>query len=173
LRHAPPLTRCLAAVDYAYPWDELIARFKFRDETAWASTFARIMHQNSGIAQAVQEADQVLAVPLSRQRLQERGYNQAALLGRALAPTKPGATVLLRIQHSPPQRLGSRTQRLQQVRHAFMVEPGQAGQLAGQRVLLIDDVMTSGATLFEAARTLLQAGARQVDAAVFARTTND
>jgi ComF family protein len=172
LRHPPPLTHCATFADYAYPWDLWVTRLKFHDDSAYAANMAKWMLQVSAIAQMIEQANHVWALPLSNERLRERGYNQAALLAAQLSSRKSRHNALVRIRHSPPQASSSRVERLRQLKHAFMVEPSQIGSVQGQHIVLIDDVMTSGATVFEAARTLLQAGASRVDAAIFARTPN-
>ena len=119
------------------------------------------------------EADRLLPIPLSRQRLAERGYNQSWLLARRLAPDKADASLLLRIRHTPAQRTLPRAERLTNLKGAFALEPLRAHEVRGQRLLLVDDVMTSGASLHTAASVLLEAGAQQVNALVLARTGVD
>ena len=118
---------------------------------------------------ALDAADLVLPMPLSRERLRERGFNQALLLARALAPSKTQANFLLRMRDTPPQSSLSRAARLDNVRHAFAMEPLYPTAVAGKRVVLVDDVMTSGASLTAAAQCLRQAGAAHITALVFAR----
>ncbi len=170
IAHAPPLDACVAALDYAYPWPALIAQFKFHQAPGWASTLALLMHSAPWVEPALEAARWVLPLPLSTERLRERGYNQAALLAQALAPHKTRTDLLLRVQHAPPQSTLARGERLRAVQHAFAVEPALAADLQGQRVVLLDDVMTSGATLHAAARVLRAAGAAHIGAVVLART---
>ena len=118
---------------------------------------------------ALEAAELVLPMPLSKQRLRSRGFNQALLLARRLAPKKTADQLLLRLRDTPAQSTLSRSERLTSLAGAFAVEP-QAKRLAGARVLLVDDVMTSGATLFYAARALRQAGAAHITGLVVART---
>ena len=119
---------------------------------------------------ALDGADLVLPLPLSRARLQSRGFNQALLLARQLAPLKTDSRLLLRIRDTPPQSALKRAERLSGVSGAFAVDPLQSVRLKGARVVLVDDVMTSGATLFEAARVLRAAGAAHITGLVIART---
>lgn len=170
LRQPPPLARCLCAVDYAWPWRDLIARFKFREEPGWDRQLAWLMRGAAWVDDTLHDADHVLPIPLSRQRLAERGYNQAWQLARALAPEKADATLLLRIRHTPAQRTLPRAERLANLQGAFAIDPLRAAEVRGQRLVLVDDVMTSGASLHTAARVLRQAGAAQVSAIVLART---
>ena len=115
-------------------------------------------------------ADVVIAIPLSKERMRERGYNPAAQLAQALAAQQYQPHALRRTLHSTAQSGLGRAQRLRNLRHAFQVPPGQTTYIAGKKVLLIDDVMTTGATLTVASRCLLQAGATQVNVLCMART---
>ena len=170
LRHPPPLARCLCAVDYVWPWRHLVARYKFHAQPGWDRPLAWLMRSAAWAEDTLHEADRVLPIPLARERLAERGYNQAWLLARRLAPDKADPSLLLRIRHTPAQRTLPRSERLSNLQGAFAVEPLRVHALRGQRLLLVDDVMTSGASLHTAARVLLHAGAAQVSALVLART---
>ncbi len=103
-------------------------------------------------------------------RLAERGYNQAYELARRLAPGRADARSLLRARETAPQTTLGREERLANVRGAFVVDPVRAAALRGAHVLLVDDVMTSGASLGAAAAALRRAGAARVTALVLART---
>ncbi len=119
---------------------------------------------------AVDRADLLIPVPLHKARLQRRGYNQAFELCKHLSRSKTDAYLLLRIKETLTQSSLSRTERLKNVKTAFAVEPLRALEIQGKRIVLVDDVMTSGATLFAAATALRQAGAVHITAIVFART---
>jgi ComF family protein len=170
LREPPPLDACHAAVDYGYPWDGLLARFKFHGEPGWARPLAALMRSAPGAAGALASADLLLPLPLSAARLRERGYNQALELARRLAPRRVDTRSLLRPRDAPPQASLPRQERLRNLAGAFALDPLRAPALRGQRLLLVDDVMTSGATLAAAARVLREAGAARVEALVLART---
>ncbi|WPB56608.1 ComF family protein [Xylophilus sp. GOD-11R] len=170
LREPPPLDGCVAAVGYGYPWDRSIVALKFRGEPGLARALSQLLRSAPWVEPALEAADVVCAMPLSAERLRERGFNQSALLVRRLAPAHGDVSTLLRIRHTPALSGMDRRSRQAQVRGAFAVEPSRIGRIAGRRVLLVDDVMTSGATLHEAARTLRQAGAASVSAVVLART---
>lgn len=170
VREPPPLDACLAAVAYEYPWSTLITDFKFNGQPGWALSFATLMRSAPWVEPALDRADVVLPMPLARERLAERGFNQALLLARSLAPGKTRADLLLRVRHTAAQAALDRQARLANVRGAFAVEPLLAAQLRGVRAVLVDDVMTSGASLFSAAAVLRQAGAAHVTALVMART---
>jgi ComF family protein len=166
----PPLDECLASVSYDYPWNHCIASYKFGNDPAWASTFALLLKSTPWIEPAVERADILIPVPLSTARLQHRGYNQALELCKHLSHDKTDTRLLLRIKDTLTQSTLSRSERLHNVKAAFAVEPLRAQALQGKRVVLVDDVMTSGATLFAAAAALRQAGASHITAIVFART---
>lgn len=170
LKNAPPLDLCLTATTYAWPWVDLIARYKFQQQAGWAGSLATLMLSTPLAEDMLDAADWVLPVPLSAQRLAERGYNQSWLLARQLSPHKANAQLLLRTRDTPSQRTLPRAERLANLLGAFAVEPLRAAQLRRKTVVLIDDVMTSGATLHTAARVLREAGAAQVSALVLART---
>jgi ComF family protein len=169
IRHPPPLDACVAAVPYDYPWAGLIVRFKFQNQPGYARLLCNVMRHAPWVEPALEQADCVVPMPLSARRLRERGFNQALELARRLAPDKTEASLLLRIRDTAPQSALNRRQRLRNVRHAFAVEPLRAGELATRHVVLVDDVMTSGASLHAAAAALRQAGAARVSALVLAR----
>ena len=147
-----------------------MAQYKFQADPAWATTLARLLQSTPWAEPLVDAADWVLPIPLSVQRLRERGFNQALLLARALAPDKTDATLLLRLHDTQAQSSLGRAQRLRNLQGALAVDPLRASTLQGRSVLLVDDVMTTGATLQAAALVLRQAGACAVSALVFART---
>lgn len=170
LREPPPFERCLVATGYGWPWARCIGQFKFRRDPGLAAPLAAVLAAAPGVAQALAEADLVLPVPLSAERLAERGYNPAQLLAQALAPRRVRTGLLLRTRHTPPQHGLPRAERLKNVRGAYAVDPLKTSQLHGRRVALVDDVMTTGASLREAALALRAAGAAHITALAFART---
>ncbi|MEZ0309148.1 MAG: ComF family protein [Ramlibacter sp.] len=166
----PPLDACHAAVSYEYPWSALIAQYKFGGQAGWAQSFAVLMRSAPWVEPALDQADVVLPMPLSSERLAERGFNQSLELARALSPRKTQPRLLLRIRNTAAQSALDRKARLGNVQGAFAVEPLQAARLRGLRVVLVDDVMTSGASMYSAAQALRQAGAAAVSGLVLART---
>lgn len=169
-QNPPPLDACVAAVSYAFPWSECIARFKFQADPGLGRSLAEIMRHAPWVEPALEAAHAVIAMPLSSQRLRERGFNQAFELARHLAPEKADALTLQRATDSAHQVGAERDARFDNVRDAFWVAPSRRVFVRDQRVVLVDDVMTTGASLFEAARTLRAAGATHITALVFART---
>lgn len=170
LRDPPPFERTLCAVDYGFPWDTLITAFKFEGRVELADALA------TRLAAAVQDDDRaelVVPVPLSARRLAERGYNQSWELARRVArrlhmPAQ--ASLLQRPQDTRHQADLDRAERRRNLQAAFRVDPRHGALLAGRRVALVDDVMTTGATAREAAATLLRAGAASVVVWALART---
>ena len=167
------MQQCLARVDYAHPWSALVARLK-RDP-AWAPLLARLLVDAPGLPALLQATDLMLPIPLSPDKLRARGYNQAWELTKALRrlrhdapPALPG--LLQRKPQAATQHELAREQRFDNALQAYAVDPAAVARLRGRRILLVDDVMTTGATLQSAATLLLAAGAAQVSALVFART---
>jgi ComF family protein len=166
-----PFEACANAVAYAFPWDGLMARFKFGGEPGWAGPLAELMRARPAIAALLARADAVVPMPLAPRRLAERGYNQAWELARRLAPRRQLQSAWLRrVRDTAPQSSLPRGQRPENLAGAFAVDACHAPTIRGRHLLLVDDVMTSGATLREAALALRRAGAARVSAVVLART---
>ena len=147
-----------------------ILKLKHADRLDLAPLFARWLSRAA--AGLIDETDAIAPVPLHPSRLLSRRYNQAAEIARPLArlssrPYLPDALVRLRATETQGGKSGSGRKR--NVAGAFEVPAGRAAQVAGKRILLIDDVMTTGATAEGCARALKSAGAVRVDVAVVAR----
>ena len=172
LRTEPPYWRTVCVADYGFPWDRLIAANKFEARTELSAVLAQRLHLAVAAAPGP-PAELVLPVPLSQQRLAERGYNQAWELARRvarLAGLHARSDVLLRPLDSAHQAALDRAERQRNLHRAFMVDPRQRAVLQGRQVALVDDVMTTGTTVREAATALLRAGAASVQVWVLART---
>ena len=184
-RQPPPYTACIAAADYGFPWDGLVGRFKFQGQPELAGLLAAVMAgavlrgaAGAGAAAGAATAgaagvEVIVPVPLSDARLAERGYNQAWELARRLAARLrlPAlANGLLRLRDTPHQVGLTRQARQRNLRDAMWVAPAAAAQLAGRRVALVDDVLTTGVTAAAASQALLAAGAASVQVWVLART---
>ena len=170
LRSPPSFDACLAAVDYAFPWADALADFKFRADPGLARILSVVLRSTPWVEPAIEAADRLLPIPLSNDRLRARGFNQSALLARHLASAKTDPHTLLRLHATEAQSSLPRAQRLRNLRGAFAVEPAQAASLRGQHVLLLDDVMTTGATAHAATLALREAGVARVTVVVLART---
>ncbi|WP_374317006.1 phosphoribosyltransferase family protein [Aquabacterium sp.] len=170
----PPLfDRALAAVDYVSPWKELIARLKFKDDTALARILADLLITQFPAQAARRRPSLLLPVPLSTARLRERGYNQAALLAGSISAAT-GLTMrhdaLVRQWDTPRMMALDADARREHIRGVFAVPEAARRWVIGRHVAIVDDVLTTGATLDEASRSLRAAGAREVSVWVVART---
>lgn len=170
LRRPPPLQSVRAALVYSAPLDRLLPRFKFHHDLAAGALLARLVGMEMATALAGAERPQaLLPVPLHRPRLRQRGYDQALELARPLAR---GAGLplldrgLQRRRDTAPQSTLDARQRRRNLRDAFAVPSGAELPM---HVALVDDVMTTGATLHAAAAALRRAGVARVDAWVCAR----
>lgn len=159
-------------MDYGFPWDRLLSHFKFSHRVELAD--ALLDRLDAALDSAEPPGpDWLLPVPLAHERLAERGYNQSWELARRLARRRNlrcDPKLLLRIRNTPHQTDLPAERRAANMRGAFAVEPSRLAAVRGCRVALLDDVMTTGATLQELARMLRQAGAVHVQAWVLART---
>ena len=169
---APPgFAPLRAAIVYDEASQPMVLRFKFADATHCAPTFASWMARAG--ADVLQDADWLVPVPLHPWRLLMRRYNQAGLLAGALSrrcgvPEAPLA--LRRTKRTTPQSRLSRAQRTRNVRGAFAVAPAWRDRLRGKRIVLIDDVSTTGATLSACAATLKSCAVADISSITLART---
>jgi ComF family protein len=163
------LDDCIAAVSFEAPWSALISRYKFAHEPGLARLFCGLMRRDERIRELLASADIVMPLPLAPERLEERGFNQALALAKHLvAKNKIGSSSLIRTRNTAPQRLLDREARQRNVANAFALQA--VPSFEGNHILLIDDVMTTGATLSAAAQPLRRAGAVRISAVVIART---
>ncbi|MCJ2069058.1 ComF family protein [Methylobacterium sp. J-030] len=165
----PVFGRCRAVSLYEGAARRLVHRLKYEDRLDLAKVMARMMAARGRLL--IAEADCLVPVPLHRARLWRRRFNQAALLGRAIAadaalPFAPAA--LARVRATRSQVGLSRAARAENLSGAFRVPAAEAHRIRGRRVLLVDDVTTTGATGNAAARALLRGGAVSVDLLTFA-----
>lgn len=168
---APPaFDATLALADYRAPLDGLARDLKFHARFAFGSEFgSRLARALADQYEPGDLPDVVAPVPLSRKRLIERGYNQAWQIAKPLARAlhlRADATLVRRIAHTSPQSRLDRDTRRRNVALAFAVTK----PVSGLHVAVVDDVMTSGATLDALARTLKTAGARRVTNLIALRT---
>ena len=164
LSNPPHFDATLAAYRYDFPLDKLIQSFKYGHRLALGAYFGS---QIARLAAACR-VDRILPMPLHPERLRERGFNQALELARPISlllgvPLE--IRLCQRLRHTPAQADLDRREREKNMRHAFHC----TADLGGENVLLVDDVMTTGASLNECARTLKFHGAASVTALVVAR----
>jgi ComF family protein len=162
--------RARAACVYDEHSRDLILAFKHADRLEHAPLFTRWLSRAA--APLIETADAVVPVPLHWSRLIRRRANQAAEIARPLAQASGRAYLadaLVRTRPTPTQGANSARGRRQNVRGVFAVPAARAKEIRGRRILLVDDVLTTGATADACARVLLDAGARAVDVAVIAR----
>jgi ComF family protein len=169
-RHTPPFARTTAAYRYGGDLAAALRRLKLENRPDIARTLAPLFA--APLARAAAAAQVAVPIPLSRRRLASRTFNQCQVLiahaGRHLAiPVRPAA--LTRVRDTPSQAGLDIAARRANVRGAFAVAPAQARHIRDRRVLVVDDIMTTGATFAAAAAALLAAGAAEVSCFAFAR----
>jgi ComF family protein len=162
LSTSPAYDATRAALVYDFPADALVHALKFRGELALAPLLAELL----GAKIEEDRVDHVVPVPLSARRLRERGYNQSVEIARGLRKDRLDVGLCERIRDVAPQIELPYDERQRNVRGAFRCTRA----LVGARIAVVDDVMTTGATLNEIARTLKAAGAVHVVNWVVART---
>jgi ComF family protein len=167
----PVFGRARAVVRYDDgPARRLVHRLKYSDRLELARPMGAWMARAG--AEVLAEADLVVPVPLHRFRLMSRRFNQAAALAHCVSKASAvpvDAQALVRLKQTPPQVGLSRAQRAANVQGAFRVPEEAKTRIFGTKIVLIDDVLTSGATANAASRALLRGGAKGVDVLVFAR----
>lgn len=175
LRNPPAFDATIVAADYQAPIDQLVLALKFGAALPLAPLFGNLLKEAVIVAAPDRSnwPDILAPVPLGAQRLIERGYNQALEIARPLArsltlPLLPN--LLIRVRDTEAQAAMPARQRHQNMRAAFTVPPPSVASVTGRHIGLVDDVMTTGATLHELALTLKRCGASRVTNLVFART---
>ncbi|HMS83502.1 MAG TPA: ComF family protein [Nitrospira sp.] len=168
VEHPPSYTRAWTLYPYSPPLQDAIRLLKYRNKASLARPLANLMLSSLPQLDAV---DLIIPVPLHHERLCHRGFNQALLLadpiGRHLN-ISISYTNLVRTTSTPPQTSLSRKTRLKNLRQAFMVR--HPAQIQDKRILLVDDVFTTGTTVNECAKTLRRSGSADVFVLTLART---
>ncbi|MGH8106187.1 MAG: ComF family protein, partial [Arenimonas sp.] len=161
----PPFFATVAPLQYQAPVSVLVPRFKFHQDLAAGRLLVELFCRNTA---AIDLPDALVPVPLHTKRLRERGFDQALELAKQIAKHKGVSLrtdLLARTRHTEAQTYLDGSQRRKNCRGAFSLGPGK---LPGH-IALVDDVLTTGATVHECAKVLLKAGARRVDIWVIAR----
>ncbi|MBI2254993.1 MAG: ComF family protein [Proteobacteria bacterium] len=170
----PAFDRARSVLRYDETSRDLILAFKHADRTSLAPTFGAWLHRVG--RDLLADSDLIVPVPLHWSRLFARRYNQAALLAQSLG-TVSGKPVLpdLLMRRRATQKQGhlGRLARQRNVAGAFVLHPGRAKALAGRRILLIDDVITTGATISNCAKILRKGGAEKVNVLAVARVIQE
>jgi ComF family protein len=166
IRHPPRFDATVAAFAYAFPIDALLRTLKYHGRLAIAELAGKALAQRVGSPAGI---DVLIPMPLHAKRLQERGFNQASEIARAVSQ-RTGIPlemdIALRVLATDPQAGLPLAKRSKNIRGAFAC----TRDMSGKHVALLDDVMTSGASLNELADTLKAAGAARVECWVAART---
>ena len=169
VQHFRNVDKCLSPLYYHGSVKDSLHRYKFGGATAYADIYSEF------IVKCIDEnqisCDSITWVPLSRRRLRRRGYDQAELLAKLIAKHLGQSPVRLlkKLRHTPPQsKTGSVEKRRANIAGAYACLRPELVQ--GKQVLLVDDIVTTGATLSEAARVLKKAGAKEVICATLARS---
>lgn len=167
LKKAPPFSKVMNYGIYEGLLAEAINHLKFHGLKRLAKPLGRLLlnFDLSGM-------DGVVPVPLSIKRLRERGFNQSLLFARVISREKKFPLlmdILFKKKETPPQTRLSGKERLLNLRNAFKVK----GDIRGLRLLLVDDVMTTGATVTECSKQLMKAGAKEVIVLALARASMD
>lgn len=163
LKDPPPFTKAYSFGLYGGVLEEAIKTFKFGKQ----KTLSRPLGEMLCSIKDLPEADAVVAVPLVKKALLERGFNQSLLLASVFSkitgiPLLPHA--LMKIKDTSPQAMMNRKERLLSLKGAF-----SARDVTGKKIIIVDDVMTTGATMRECSKTLIKAGASQVFSVTLAR----
>ena len=166
----PPFERALAAAVYEGPVAAAIKRFKFGRQIVYQPLLQSWLKRPECL-ELVTAADLLLPVPLHPRRLKARGFNQALLLARGFVDKPVGLEVLTRERYTVPHVGLNPKERRDNVKNAFAVP--HPSQVKGQKILLIDDLYTTGSTVRECARVLRRAGAARVDVLTVARVKHE
>jgi ComF family protein len=157
-----------AAAAYEDPLKTLILSKSWSDYAA-ATKIGELLYKHSPVKDV--SYDYIVPIPLHRRRLAYRGFNQAEVIGQqySFLSSLPLLACMERIKHGPFQTALLKAKRHSNVQNAFRLQPDFVGTLTGKRILLLDDVMTTGSTLYEAGKVLLSANPSHLEALVVCR----
>lgn len=165
----PPFSRCITPFRYASPVSDVITQFKHHGNLAYGQLLAELLSEHFLSAGHFDSIDALIPVPLHQRQLRKRGFNQSAELARVLSRRLDiplNLHAIQRCQDTPSQQQLDKAQRLANLRQAFRLNRS----LQGQRLAIIDDVVTTTATASALSRLCLDQGAREVQVWALART---
>ena len=169
LNSTPDFDVTKAVFLYAYPVDAMMLRYKYGKHLNLGDTFGEFLAEKISL----ETVDLIIPIPMHPQRLKERGFNQALEIAKILTKNhkeKLDYQSVTRQTLTPPQASLPLKERVKNIRGAFKVNADKFDKLQGKRIAIVDDVMTTGASLNELAKTLKKTGARHVECWVIART---
>ncbi len=162
---------------YAYPIDAMIQRYKYGETLSLSHHFGQLIGEKISLSNHLHAIDLIIAMPMHPTRLKQRGFNQALEIAKVLNKLlyknelkKLDYKSVIRQTLTPPQASLPLKERVNNIKGAFKVNKKSLSQFHGKRIAIVDDVMTTGASLNELAKTLKQAGATHVECWVIART---
>lgn len=172
LNKKPAFDKAISVFRYNEILRKIIGDLKYRDQTFLAKKFAPILFEKA--RKEINDCDIIIAVPLHFKRLRKRKFNQAVLLAKVLAKSAPQLKFfpdfLLRTKHTKPQIELKKKERENNLKNIFVVNEKYLGIIKGKKILLLDDVTTTGATLENCAKVLKKRGAKKVVALTIAKT---
>lgn len=169
LQHTPAFDRTISIFQYAYPLDRLLHQFKYHQQLAWGALLANALLKQLPDLPLAERPDVLIAMPMHVNRIKQRGFNHALELAKALHKrwdiplALEGCTRVIDTQTQAGMDMKTRTRNL---RGAFKSQPSWSGK----HVMVVDDVMTTGASMHAVAKVLKHAGAAKVTSLVLART---
>lgn len=166
LNATPDFDATHAALIYGFPIDTMMQRYKYGNALHLSQTFGRLLAEKVN----ANSVDLIIPMPMHPSRLKERGFNQALEIAKVFAGSKLDYKSAIRQKLTPPQASLPFKARVKNIKGAFSVNGDLASDLKDKRIAIVDDVMTTGASLNELAKTLKEAGASHVECWVVART---
>jgi ComF family protein len=154
---------------YAFPIDAMMVRYKYGNSLNLGNTFGEFLAEKINVEDCIKNIDLIIPMPMHPQRLKERGFNQALEIAKILCKKSKEKLDYKSVERqtlTPPQASLPLKERVKNIKGAFKVN----ADFAGKRIAIVDDVMTTGASLNELAKTLKKAGAAHVECWVIART---
>jgi ComF family protein len=173
LSNPPDFDKTHAVFLYDYPIDAMMVRYKYGNMMHLSHLFGQFLSDKLALSLALNQIDLIIPMPMHPQRLKERGFNQAHEIAKVITKQcsdKFDYKSVARIKLTPPQASLPLKDRVKNIKGAFQVNTDKLNLIQGKRIAIVDDVMTTGASLNELAKTLKKTGASHVECWVIART---